>query len=949
MEICFAGVSFFPVDVNCELTIKNEYDTVDSSSFQMMNVVCPPVMILVDGDSLIALGDLPFMSKDNKKNNKSARFRKVSMSAVAITVAGAAMLPMPAMAEEVTGSESQEHLNNGVNELQQARDIVSDVQKATEAVKSEEANVKDNQGQLDTAQAALKDAASNLANAQNEYQSALNGQTTAQNNLNGATTNLNDAEAVASNNQKAVDDAQAAVDGFDQEAANQAVDKAQAALENAQAAVSQAQDAYNDASGNVDAAQADVNASSDDVEQKKTDLKKAEDDLKKAETSMPSDHPEDSTVPGGAAVAEAKKKLDEAKQKQEAASNAHQQAQGEKDKADAARSKADDNVKSALMAQDAAQADADSKKAAADNADKQIAKGSLGFFESRGSTEAVKVLTDKTVNANLDAIKLGQAGDATSLENMKKALEWVHTTNDYRAKHNLPALSINDTLMAMAQANADWSSTNYGHAKIFNVSENLAWGYANPVDPWYAEKSIYDAAVKKDPSIANMSAYELSQKDPSLYLQVGHYLNIINPEWTITGVGTNTTTDYKCDSEVFLWPNKSYGKTQTVNDYINSFNTYYDGLKQAPAVYQEALKKLNEATSHTNAAKSELLKAMDAAKAAAAKADSTKQAYDAASADVAAAQKAYDEAVYNANYPSYEQKLQEAKAARDNAQKALDTAKTKLTADQAKLADAKKAQSDASGKLDAAKAAVSKAQTDLDTAKGNADASPLKQRLEAAKKTLSESQKKVDELQSKVDQFTEALKTEQARVSQAKAVLDDAQTTYNISKSNRDSAKAELDKANERLTAAKALLKELEQKRDEAVKAEQEEKDRLDSILNKVEESSSNKVEASTNKVEESSNKVEASSVKPSTAVRPAVDHGDLAAGKTLGVNASEVGVSDVKSAPNHTASNDELSATGADTKSVAMLSAGLLGLAMAMLAVLKAPFARAKGTRSSR
>ena len=908
----------------------------------MMNVVCPPVMILVDGDSLIALGDLPFMSKDNKKNNKGARFRKVSMSAVAITVAGAAMLPMPAMAEEVTGSESEEHLNNGVNELQQARDIVSDVQKATEAVKSEEANVKDNQGQLDTAQAALKDAASNLANAQNEYQSALKGQTTAQNNLNGATTNLNDAEAVASNNQKAVDDAQAAVDGFDQEAANQAVDKAQAALENAQAAVSQAQDAYDGASGNVDAAQADVNASSDDVEQKKADLKKAEDDLKKAETSMPSDHPEDSTVPGGAAVAEAKKKLDEAKQKQEAASNAHQQAQGEKDKADAARSKADDNVKSALMAQDAAQADADSKKAAADNADKQIAKGSLGFFESRGSTEAVKVLTDKTANANLDAVKLGQAGDATSLENMKKALEWVHTTNDYRAKHNLPALSINDTLMAMAQANADWSSTNYGHAKIFNVGENLAWGYANPVDPWYAEKSIYDAAVKKDPSIASMSAYELSQKDPSLYLRVGHYLNIIDPEWTITGVGTNTTTDYKCDSEVFLWPNKSYGKTQTVNDYINSFNTYYDGLKQAPAVYQEALKKLNEATSHTNAAKSELLKAMDAAQAAAAKADSTKQAYDAASADVAAAQKAYDEAVYNANYPYYEQKLQEAKAARDNAQKALDTAKTKLTADQAKLADAKKAQSDASGKLDAAKAAVSKAQTDLDTAKGNADASPLKQRLEAAKKTLAESQKKVDELQSKVDQFTEALKTEQARVSQAKAVLDDAQTTYDISKSNRDSAKAELDKANERLTAAKALLKELEQKRDEAVKAEQEEKDRLDSILNKVEESSSNKVEAS-------SNKVEASSVKPSTAVRPAVDHGDLAAGKTLGVNASEVGVSDVKSAPNHTASNDELSATGADTKSVAMLSAGLLGLAMAMLAVLKAPFARAKGTRSSR
>lgn len=893
-----------------------KYYIVDSSSFQMMNVVCPPVMILVDGDSLIALGDLPFMSKDNKKNNKGARFRKVSMSAVAITVAGAAMLPMPAMAEEVTGSESEEHLNNGVNELQQARDIVSDVQKATEAVKSEEANVKDNQGQLDTAQAALKDAASNLADAQNDYQSALKGQATAQNNLDGAKTNLNDAEAVASNDQKAVDDAQAAVDGFDQEAANQAVDKAQVALENAQDAVSQAQSSYDDASAGVDAAQSNVDASSEDVTQKTSDLQKAEDNLKKIEASTPS-------TPD---VAEAKRKLDEAKRKQEAASNAYQQAQGEKDKADAAQSKADVAMKDALSAQADAQADADSKKAAADNADKQIAKGSLGFFESRGSTEAVKVLTDKTVNANLDAIKLGQAGDATSLENMKKALDWVRTTNDYRAKHNLPALSINDTLMAMAQADADWSSHNIKHANIFAVGENLSWGNTNPVAAWYSEKSIYDAAIKKDPSLADLTAYELSQRDPNLYMQVGHYLNIIDPEWTITGVGTNTAPGglyNRCDSEVFLWPNESYGKTQTVNDYIKSFNTYYDGLKQAPAVYQEALKKLNEATSHTNAAKAELLKAMDAAQAAAAKADSTKQAYDAASADVAAAQKAYDDAVSNANDPSYEQKLQEAKAARDNAQKALDTAKTKLTADQAKLADAKKAQSDASGKLDAAKAAVSKAQTDLDTAKGNADASSLKQRLEAAKKTLAESQKKVDELQSKVDQFTEALKTEQARVSQAKAVLDDAQTAYNISKSNRDSAKAKLDKANERLTAAKALLKELEQKRDEAIKAEQEEEDRLDSILN--------------------------SSVKPSTAVRPAVDHGDRAAGKTVGVNASEVGVDDVKSTPKHAASNDELGATGADTKSVAMLSAGMLGLAMAMLAVLKAPFVRVRGKHSSR
>ena len=212
-------------------------------------------------------------------------------------------------------------------------------------------------------------------------------------------------------------------------------------------------------------------------------------------------------------------------------------------KADAAQSKLDkakrsaadaDKAKSAARAAyDAAVKEANAKKTAADAAKLQIAKGSLGFFESRGSEDAVKVLTDPNTTKYLSSIELGKEGDATSLENMKASLKYIRECNDLRAKEGLPPLKVSDVLMAQAQADVDWSDNDdsEGHAKQFNVGENLAWGYNDPFDGWYTdEKASYDK--QKAEGVEHPQG-------------TGHYTNIVNPNYDVTGFAiSRTNTEY---------------------------------------------------------------------------------------------------------------------------------------------------------------------------------------------------------------------------------------------------------------------------------------------------------------------------------------------------------------------------------------------------------------------
>ncbi|MBQ9601253.1 MAG: hypothetical protein IJR46_04500, partial [Neisseriaceae bacterium] len=114
-------------------------------------------------------------------------------------------------------------------------------------------------------------------------------------------------------------------------------------------------------------------------------------------------------------------------------------------------------------------------------------EGSAGFFEFLGDDEAVKIVTGQTGNTELYAqsqTKLGAENDATSIDNMRKAIDSIELVNSLRSQddssiaeyeHNY---GVTSKQMAMAQIHANLSSRTGNHADIFPVEgENLSFAY----------------------------------------------------------------------------------------------------------------------------------------------------------------------------------------------------------------------------------------------------------------------------------------------------------------------------------------------------------------------------------------------------------------------------------------------------------------------------------------
>ena len=90
--------------------------------------------------------------------------------------------------------------------------------------------------------------------------------------------------------------------------------------------------------------------------------------------------------------------------------------------------------------------------AAYNEAQTQSRKGTYGFFQWAGAENALKAL-DNAKYKNL--IAYGTAGDATSLDNVEAALDLIDRVNAYRETEGLPVMVVTDTMMAMAEADAD--------------------------------------------------------------------------------------------------------------------------------------------------------------------------------------------------------------------------------------------------------------------------------------------------------------------------------------------------------------------------------------------------------------------------------------------------------------------------------------------------------------
>ena len=156
------------------------------------------------------------------------------------------------------------------------------------------------------------------------------------------------------------------------------------------------------------------------------------------------------------------------------------------------------------------------------------------------------------------ATELGDEDDATSLDNLLDTIQWMEECNELRQSDDnssgLSDLKVSSLLMAIAELDANWSSTNLEHASVFSVGENLAWGYPDPFDGWYTEeKEIYDESGSTDGT--------------------GHYENIISSSYRATGFACCTKGTYKTTHCQTFFSSSSYA-IYTVEEYAALLDEY---------------------------------------------------------------------------------------------------------------------------------------------------------------------------------------------------------------------------------------------------------------------------------------------------------------------------------------------------------------------------------------
>lgn len=233
-----------------------------------------------------------------------------------------------------------------------------------------------------------------------------------------------------------------------------------------------------------------------------------------------------------------------------------------------------------LMAKEINVQSNDQAKIRLQKAQAQYDLGSAGFFKelaNEGDEDAkyaYKIITMNSSNYNefvgasdiSGYTHLGREDDATNLENMKKAVDLLPLTNQYRQKENntegtrLENLLVSSSLMAISQLNTNYSRENYDHAPSFSVGENLAFGYLNPFEGWYEkEKAMFKAGI------TDMN-------------KIGHYKNVVNPLCQYMGTARAKTKYYGS-----VWgqvydndPSWYVKEAVSVEEYTAKFNKYYN-------------------------------------------------------------------------------------------------------------------------------------------------------------------------------------------------------------------------------------------------------------------------------------------------------------------------------------------------------------------------------------
>ena len=555
---------------------------------------------------------------------------------------------------------------------------------------------------------------------------------------------------------------QAAVDQFEDE---NGIENARAELETAQAdlalaqnnvtalqeTMTQAQTAYDTAVNVQQTAQTNYELAVGELETVKTNLVNAQESLNKAQTDY-----------------DANQKEIEAKNNEISALNAQiANVQNEVDRAQDDYDKALNDYNSTSSPLEQAKknlADFESKYATELN---RLTAGSQGYFESLGCYDILKEIFN--VNNAFPSrgelasyTHMGQAGDATSLENMQASIAYLKEYDMLRKQNGLSTPKVSMVAMAIAQVNANYAQAEGNHSGVYGYSENLAWGYgeagtgASPFRGWYDyEKKQYEAGNHK-------------------FSEVGHYLNIVNPDDETTGFALQKVNGVYAQ-EFGYFEEKDI--VMSIDEFETSFNDYYNNMKSVDTQHKalkDAVNNANETTTKDNTA----LKNAEAL---------LKSKKDALTG------------------------LQNKLTQVNNAKATLEANATVMNNT---VTEAKNAVQNAENTVNQKKAGVTNAEQKLSEAKTNVEAKETA-KAEAEKK-LADAKADVNSIQVRIDTLNDNIANWDTNKAKARKELQAAQENLKTANNVKTEAKKAFEKANEDVAKAEAVRDEAQIKADQA-------------------------------------------------------------------------------------------------------------------------------------
>lgn len=721
-------------------------------------------------------------------NYLSMRKNKFLSLVLVLCLALSALASFPAfLSAEQTGSTE-----TGPQDGPAAKKLLEDKQKQfTEAEAKEKAakeTLEKAQAELDKSTKAAKEAETTVQKADQTAKDAA--------------TKLEAAEQELENSKKAVKEAEAKLnklinDSPEFKAAKEKLENAQKDLDAANTALTRAKEEADQAAGVLQQKQADLEKVKNDNANYVKKLEALEKDLADKSKAV-----EEKTADVAArkedeksaqeAVSEAAAAVQVEEAKTQGLTEAVATAQTKVDDTNKAKTEAEARLAEAQKTFDEAEkkiCPPDAQKAK-EEAKKQWDKGSVGFFEANGSSEALAVFTtEKTADdgtSYLEPTRTAGKDDARDLDRMKASIEALVKVNAKRQSdkgidnRKLSVLNISDFDMAVAQANANWSNNKIKHSRVYKPPyENLYWGSEGVegalVSWWDAEKHWFDtlrAEGKKSRTEMDAALRNRPEAQAAYINSVGHYTNLVDDlmwgesqgkDSQTAGYAIRPASMYGEVHSLVLNPTAS-GKVYTIEEYKARFDEYYNDLKA----------KLDAGACDSTSPADQV-------------------AYDKAKADLEAAQKEAKTATEAAQTAA--DNLTASQAALSNNAQAIAAAEKTLEEKEAAKAKAAEAVKTAQDALDAANQAQATAQTGLDQYKE--DNKNLSKKLEEAEQAVTDAQENLKTKQ-------EAVKTEQAAVDEKTEARNEAQKALDAFGAEAKKAAADVSAAKDRQTKAQA-------------------------------------------------------------------------------------------------------------------------------------------------